>query len=344
VEKVAGIARMYREGDEMSILKLFESVFETRTMNHWIWKFRDNPYGKPITYLIEEDGKIVGHYSGVPYHLNFLGKEIPAAQGIDAMVHENYQGKGFFTILAANVYGFCKDNGFKIVFGCPNQNTFPIVMRKFWENIGNLKAYYRQIGFKKLLRISWLDWAVKMFIKIINLIPYYFLMWKIGGMHIETLEQVPDQIDTIWNKCKSNEVLSVWKDTRYLKWRYDSHPDFKYSYHVIYKNGTASGYVISRVNADSVMICEIVHVSKNVDECRCIIRYLVDLYVMKHYQKISFLGLDSGFFESVLCGCGFISKFSLFPFGGVAFGESKLNSMFPHPQNWSVSWGDTDII
>jgi predicted acetyltransferase len=344
METFGSPARLYKEGDEVSILRLFESVFKSRTIKHWNWKFRENLYGNPIIYVIEEDEKIVGHYSGLPYHINFLGKEIPATQGIDAMVHADYQGKGYFKILAASVYNLSRDYGFKIVWGFPNQNSFPIVMKEFWENIGNLKVYYRRIGFKKLFKISWLDRAAKIFIKLFNLLQYDFLKWKLGKINIETYEKVPNEIEAIWNKYKYCEIFSVWKDIKYLRWRYDSHPENKYSYHLIYKNKEPLGYAISRLHADNVLICEMVHASKNVNDCQSIIRYIVDRYTMKDYQNIIFYGLDEGFYESVLGGCGFKSSWSNIGFGGVAFGQSKLSFMFPFSQNWTISYGDMDII
>lgn len=146
--------------DDKVIIELVESVFRGRGIEHWNWKFKDNPYGGPIIYPIEEEEKVVGHYSGMPCSMNLLGKEIAAPQGIDAMVHDSYQGKGLFTILAANVYEACRDSGIKIVFGFPNQNTFPIVMRKFWEHIGKLKDFQKRIGFRNLYKMRFLDRVV----------------------------------------------------------------------------------------------------------------------------------------------------------------------------------------
>ena len=58
----------YREGDEREIVGMFNEVFSThRTMEHWYWKFRDNPFGSyRICMGRSDNGMLVSQYAGYP--------------------------------------------------------------------------------------------------------------------------------------------------------------------------------------------------------------------------------------------------------------------------------------
>ena len=60
--------RAYLEGDEHEILALFIEVFKTdRSLDHWYWKFRDNPYGSHRICLgVSGEREIVSQYAGYP--------------------------------------------------------------------------------------------------------------------------------------------------------------------------------------------------------------------------------------------------------------------------------------
>ena len=69
--------RVYREGDELEILPMFQKVFHSdRTMAHWKWKFGDNPFGNHnIALAVTKDGSLAAHFCGyaVPFHSSVEG-------------------------------------------------------------------------------------------------------------------------------------------------------------------------------------------------------------------------------------------------------------------------------
>ncbi len=62
------VVRSYREGDETAIVRLFaESFSPDRGLDHWRWKYRDNPFGTlAISCAFGPDGELVAHYAAYP--------------------------------------------------------------------------------------------------------------------------------------------------------------------------------------------------------------------------------------------------------------------------------------
>ena len=79
--------RPYQPGDEAQILALFKKVFGIeRSLQHWYWKFRDNPGGDTHIYLaVTESGRIVGQYAGLPVLMHWDGETLRLTQILDVM-------------------------------------------------------------------------------------------------------------------------------------------------------------------------------------------------------------------------------------------------------------------
>ena len=73
------VVRSYRDGDESAILRLFEQSFSPgRGLEHWRWKYRDNPFGTlAISVAIAPGGELVAHYAAypVPFRRSRAGTE-----------------------------------------------------------------------------------------------------------------------------------------------------------------------------------------------------------------------------------------------------------------------------
>ncbi|MCK4237323.1 MAG: hypothetical protein KAX38_09415, partial [Candidatus Krumholzibacteria bacterium] len=157
--------------------------------------------------------------------------------------------------------------------------------------------------------------------------------------------ELPDGMESCLGEIRENEVLSVWKDVPYLKWRYEKHPDFDYTFHVLFARGRPEGLIVTRVHGQSIAICEVLHRTKNVSQTAFLLSHVLKYFHFSDDQSIKFYGYDSGFFDAVFSRCGFsIDTSSDLVFGGRVFGDVKLEKVFIFPHNWTVAYGDTDVI
>ena len=104
------------------ILQLFEECFSKPLREPlWDWAYINNPTGKPIVAIAEEDGRIVGHYAMIP--IPCLQEDVPVTGylSMTTMVRPDFQGKGLFKLLAQTVYQNREVESF--VYGFPNSKS-----------------------------------------------------------------------------------------------------------------------------------------------------------------------------------------------------------------------------
>jgi hypothetical protein len=110
-------------------------------------------------------------------------------QSGDTMTHKNHVGKGLFIHLAKLTYKLAKLEGASMVFGFPNDNSYPGFVKKLdWthrENIHNYKIKVRTLPLLKLTK------------KISILFPIYLLYLKFVNLFYN-----------LQNSCFQNSVIN----------------------------------------------------------------------------------------------------------------------------------------
>src|SRR5687767_11360423 len=95
--------RPYRKGDETAILELFARSFPhaPRSIEHFRWKYRENPFGNERISLTFDEGRLVGHYAGYAVPFRAYGRDVLAHQIGDTMtdVAVRHIGRGPTSIL-----------------------------------------------------------------------------------------------------------------------------------------------------------------------------------------------------------------------------------------------------
>lgn len=99
----------------------------------------------------DEHNQPAAFYGVYPCMVDFKGKKFLAAQSGDTMTHSKHVGKGLFTQLAQKTYDYCKENGFHLIFGFPNENSFPgFIKRLGWSHFDDMTPY--------LIRVKCIPW------------------------------------------------------------------------------------------------------------------------------------------------------------------------------------------
>jgi hypothetical protein len=90
-------------------------------------------------------------YGVYPCQIEYQGKLFLAAQSGDTMTHSQHTGKGLFTQLALKTFNYCQENSFHLVFGFPNENSFPGFIKKLgWTHFDDITPY--------LIRVKCIPW------------------------------------------------------------------------------------------------------------------------------------------------------------------------------------------
>ena len=102
----ARIIRDFEPGDRDAVLNLRARVFEgldpRREKVRWEWEFEANPWRRtdvPCSFLLEEDGRLVGHYGMLPLPVSLDGRRATALCGMDFCIEPEQQGAGLGLLL-----------------------------------------------------------------------------------------------------------------------------------------------------------------------------------------------------------------------------------------------------
>lgn len=336
----------FQPEDYQGVECLFSEIFGfTRNKNSWNWQFEDHPKGKSWILLAKKDEAIVGHFAFRRNHINFIGSQIIAGQACDAMIASNWQGKGLFSRLFLEGNEYIRRENMKVAFGFPNRCSYPADMRKLARHrITYLQYYSQRIGYKRFTGPI-LDGITKHLLNVYGkvrlflekkLIPYSY--------SVTTTTILPDGLEEMLREWRTYEVLSLWKDCDYMRWRYQKHPDFSYKFHYLSAGDRVEAFAVTRDCGQSIAVCEFIHRTKDLRQSIVLLRSIVDYFSLSPAQKIEFKGWDNGFFDFVFSKSGFKKSPSGIVFTAECFGDEKLAQMLPLPCNWTLVHGDMDVI
>lgn len=346
----------YKPGDEHALLQLFTTVFRRdRSLEHWKWQFGENPYLPPTISLARETatGRLVGAHVLMPFALNVKGRPTLACHSLDLAVHPDFQRQGIFETTARDCFAWARERGADAVIAFPNASSYPGFVRSLgWNRILFPRLYTMRLdvgnALKRVLRSRLLvagpDWLFRSIIHL-KLSALARLQRTIGGgrLRVETYDEVPPNYDELWRACSVLEVLSLWKDSKYLRWRYDSNPDHSFQYFGLVQDNELKALAVTVERQKAITICELLVHGRNTELARRLITELALWSLQKGMRSIDFLGWDAGLFETVFKD--FRSRVALDNvFCGDALSNQPLSAIMANPHNWTVTFGDADFV
>ena len=240
--------RSYTPGDEQNILPVFDQVFNThRTMEHWQWKFRNNPFGSErISLCLSDGGMPVSQYAGypVPFISSLEYPDHPlrfrAFHSGDTFTHPSARriGLGKTGLLARTTDYFCA--GF----------LDGVVPFGFGFNTATIKKLGgRYLGYEFGEAVTCWELGISGgSLKRPGPISRLF-----SGYDVREVFQPDGDWDEFLNRvCKDYSFLTA-RDSAYLRWRYFDCPDKVHRVFTLRKRGRLVGWSVFSVKNDQIL-------------------------------------------------------------------------------------------
>ncbi|MDQ3683237.1 MAG: GNAT family N-acetyltransferase [Bacteroidota bacterium] len=133
--------------------ELFFYAFKTTiTIRQIELKFNTKVLGAEVIGYIaidKKNGVAAAYYGVFPVQLTDHETVIQAAQSGDTMTHPHHRKKGLFVHLAQLTFSTCRKKNIKIVFGFPNQFSYPgLVKRLSWQHVDNIVRWDLKLNIK----------------------------------------------------------------------------------------------------------------------------------------------------------------------------------------------------
>jgi hypothetical protein len=229
--------RPFAAGDEPAILDLFSRSFHaTRSIEHFDWKYKRNPYGNEHISLAWLDGRLAAQYAAYPVRVWRNGVNETAHHIADIMSDRavRHIGRGetsVFARTASHFYDtFCRDQvAFNFGFNTATSREFSV----------------RYTGATAVEAVPYRTRAM--------LEPISKVARWLGGYQLEVVREVGPEFDHFFNAVAPSYDFLVRRDATYLRWRYLDCPDPGYIVVVIRKWRKLAGWSVFRVRDDALV-------------------------------------------------------------------------------------------
>jgi hypothetical protein len=122
----------------IELIKL--GLSDKNTIDSFLWKHNENPFGISIGLLACDEEKIVGVRMFMFWEFRKGEKIVKAIRPVDTIIHPNYRGKGLFKKLTLEGLEIC-ENEYDLVFNTPNKSSYPGYIKMGWVNFGERLNY-----------------------------------------------------------------------------------------------------------------------------------------------------------------------------------------------------------
>ncbi len=141
--------RLFRPEDlphvlEVLRLSLGEPPGLTRTPDLFTWKHFDNPFGRSLMLVAEEDERIAGFRAFMRWELVGPGDiSLRCGRAVDTATHPDFQRRGIFRTLTLNGIEHATAEGMDLIFNTPNENSGAGYLTMGWRRIGAVGVMLR---------------------------------------------------------------------------------------------------------------------------------------------------------------------------------------------------------
>jgi len=202
----------------------------------------------PEVIVAMDKGRIVGARPFMFVEM-WLGEEkIKAAQHVDTMVHPEYQGKGLFNIMGQYSLEYLKENGYALSYGFSNTLSRRGFLKQGYRVIGPLDFMFKVLRSRNMM-LRYLKNELlgslagtcfdRVFVKkpkALSGLPDTFNFITADQYIIEELKDV--------DALRDRKAINLVRNEKFLRWRYDTHPHFKYKYIVLKRKEELVGYAV----------------------------------------------------------------------------------------------------
>ena len=193
------------------------------------WQYWENPFAAPVSWVWEDEGRIVSHYAGMPVPLLFAGRDAVGAVGIDAATAPSHRGRGLFERIARAVYDDCGKHGMPATLCFPNVNSLRGFQKAGGYDVAALRTFVLAVDDRWLAsRFHAPRPVASVFRRAV------FAVRAGGGAEVAG---PPDGVDQLWQSLAAEWPYGVRRDGEWWRWRYASKPSPDYRFFEVRDGG-----------------------------------------------------------------------------------------------------------
>jgi hypothetical protein len=253
------------KSDKEEIVNLLIKNMKGQTKNTYEWNYEKNPYGNAICWCARDESSdsLVGSAAYFPRKVFLKGGPVNAAIAADFVVNEEHRVYGPALKLQREGHSKLKENGFRLVYGVPNDLGRLFFFRIGYKKMGKIDTFIKIIKTQRLSKGYLLQslpqtkgskvinpiLTSKISLKVIDFIVKLRSKErrhkKMNKYSVETPKFFDERFDVFWKKAKNQFDIIGERSSTFLNWRYIESPLQEYKIFCI-KDGKENieGYVV----------------------------------------------------------------------------------------------------
>jgi len=200
-----------------------------KTKEYIEWEYFNGPWGPADTTIADDNGKIVGQYSTLPYEAFYFGDKLKASLSFDTGTHPDYRRQGIFRTLGAHHFENQGKRGIHFSTGFPNENFWPGGKKFNWHGLCAIPLYVND-------NISNLE------------------LKKESKYNIIEIKKFDDEFNGFSENFKHDISIYLNRTKDYLNWRFVDKPSLKdpkhqyvyFKYKIYDKKGELVSYIVTK--------------------------------------------------------------------------------------------------
>lgn len=358
--------RPYRNSDEEGIVDLLSNIYNgwpnidinCSQVEHWTWKYIDNPENKNIITIAETDSKIVGCFHTTPLKIKIGNTIHSAAYGADYAVHPEFRGKMVSRTLSTQGFEDEKDAGISLhysITGNPilikvlsrRHNRFPYPIRNLVK-IKDISKQLKKMPVKNPFFVKTGYHVSKLAQRTKNILN---LRNPENSFNIVEVEKFDANINDFWDKASKDYYFIIERKKEYLNWRYCDHRAGNYSVKLVMEQDQILGYMVTCINqyrADYPVgyLVDVLALPERGDVVDALIIDALNYFNANDVNIVNFQVLEDHPYEKILQKHGFLdSRIKIFVFFNTLGNENPFkNTKNIGADKIFVTWGDHDVL
>jgi hypothetical protein len=217
----------------------------------WRWQFVDNPAGRGWVRLATDGDAVVGQYAAVPTRFLIDGVERTFAMSCDTMTHPRYQKQGMFVTLARELYDdIAAGHGVTTVWGFPNDASHVGFVGKLgWFDVHVFPTLVKPLRSAPVLERYLPSRALARAVGAVGDAAWRLVAPRARAprrAQIRPLARFDERFDELWARHRGDARVVQVRDARYLGWRYLAAPVFDYRPFEVMVDGRLVGFFVLR--------------------------------------------------------------------------------------------------
>lgn len=359
--------RPYEKGDEVEIVSLLKRVFENwprfdltpSSLDHWRWKYEDNPPKMKVVAVAESGGKIVGSHHGIYSRVKIGDKSVLAQQGTDLAVDKDFRGKGLYAKMQVVKDQLAVEAGATLGYGL---STNPIVVGKLHErnlpfpspvqhmvNIRDIDLHLKNSDYPDEIKKKYGYLGISGLNSMRN--KFKSKISSDSGIQISEIGRFDEKIDRFWMEVKLGYYFIIERDREYLNWRYCDKRGGDYKLLQATENERVTGYIVLRLNRINKeyprgYIVDLLTLPGRLEVADALIRKAVEFFTDKGVNFVQALAINGHPYKDLLEGKGFVNGMANYYLGYRVIKPEEAIKDFESapPEKLHFTFGDLDWI